>query len=95
MRENILSATIKIVTGRAKNSQFHQEVLRNAITDLINNPHTPVIINAAITMGEKEGITGHEYPPVLPKLHENQDLVETSVRRSHLSTQSICNAKLK
>ena len=27
---------------------------------------THVIINAAITMGEKEGIIGHDYPPVLP-----------------------------
>ena len=104
LTEKLLSATINIVTDTAKNSQFHQQALRNTITDLINDPHTPVIINAAITMGEKEGITGHEYPPVLPfyafarvlsKLYDNQDLVETSVRRSYLSTQSVCNAKLK
>ena len=45
---------------------LQQQTLRNTITDLINDPHTPVIINAAITMGEKEGIIGHDYPPVLP-----------------------------
>ena len=39
-----------------------QQTLCNAITTLFNDPHTPVIINAAITMGEKEGITGHDYP---------------------------------
>ena len=58
--------TDSIIKAAAENEQFHQEALQSAITDLINDPHTPIIINMAITMGEDKGISGIDYPPVLP-----------------------------
>ena len=60
---NIIDSIIK---AEEKNEKFHQEALHSAITDLVNDPHTPIIINMAITMGEEKGITGTRYPPVLP-----------------------------
>ena len=45
---------------------FHKQAVHKAITDLINDPHTPVIVAAAITMGKQKRIIGSDYPPVLP-----------------------------
>lgn len=67
MTEKVAGVVNQVVENAInKNYEFHKQALRIAVTDLLNDPHTPVIIDAAITMGEKEGIIGHDYPPVLP-----------------------------
>ena len=89
-----------IVSAAENNGEFHQEALRSAIMDLINDPHTPVIINMATTMGEKKGITGISYPPVLPfysiarllgKLIDNQNSVGKNRR---INPREMCRRNL-
>ena len=65
-KEKVTKAVNKIIKDTTKNNQFHQQALCDAITDLQATPHTPLIIDAAITMGRKKGIIGSDYPPVLP-----------------------------
>lgn len=41
-------------------------VFPEAVNDLMADPHSKVIINAAKHLGEKEGLMGHENPAILP-----------------------------
>ena len=94
-----------VIKRAARESKFHKQAIRSAITDLINDPHTPVIINAAITMGEKEGITGHEYPPALPfyafarvlsKIYDDQWLLYNDASRLFgINPKKDCDKNLK
>ena len=59
----LLNQVLNLAT--TKMETIHNEALRTAVTNLLDDPHTPLIINAAITMGEKEGIIGSENPPVM------------------------------
>ena len=63
-----VEAAIETVVKNAitKSKNFHQQALRSQVNDFINDPHIPIIIDAALYMGEKEGIAGRDYPPVLP-----------------------------
>ena len=89
---NIIDSIIK---AEEKNEKFHQEALHSAITYLVNDPHTPIIINMAITMGEEKGMTGTRYPPVLPfysvarllgKLLDNQKSVKNDNQINPIET---------
>ena len=66
IREKVTKVIYKIIKDTTRSRQFHQQALHDAITDLQVNPHTPLIIDAAIAMGRKKGIIGRDYPPVLP-----------------------------
>ena len=65
-KEKVAKVVNKIIKDTTRNRQFHQQALHDAINDLQVNPHTPLIIDAAIAMGRKKGIIGSDYPPVLP-----------------------------
>ena len=65
-REQFLVLLDQVLQQAAtKPEMIHKEALHTAVTNLLDDPHTPLIINAAITMGEKEGIVGSENPPVM------------------------------
>ena len=52
----LLSTKLIQDTSSKETELVQQQTLHKAITNLFNDPHTPVIINAAITMGEKESM---------------------------------------
>ena len=62
--ENAIDGIIKNAITKSKN--FHQQALRKQFNDFVNDPHIATIIDAAQYMGEKEGIVGRDYPPILP-----------------------------
>ena len=85
LKEKVTKLVHKIIKDTTRDNQFHQQALCDAITDLQINPHTPLIIDAAIAMGRKKGIIGSDYPPVLPfyafarvlnKLNDNVESAE-------------------
>ena len=45
---------------------FHQNAARDSISTLLNDFHFQIILDAVRTMGEKEGLTGKDYPALLP-----------------------------
>ena len=96
-KEKVTKAVNKIIKDTTKNNQFHQQALHDAITDLQVNPHMPLIIDAAIAMGRKKGIIGHDYPPVLPfyafarvlnKLNDSMELVENG-KEKHVCDEDL------
>ena len=96
-KEKVTKVINKIVKDTTKNIQFHQQALRDAITDLQANPHTSLIIDAAIAMGRKKRIIGRDYPPVLPfyafarvlnKLNDNMELVEND-KETHVCDRDL------
>ena len=68
-RERVAKAVNEVVNDAARKEMerpYHKQELRRVINDLIGDPHIPVIIDLAISLGEKEKIIGRDYPPVLP-----------------------------
>ena len=49
-----------------KDKQFHQNAVRDSISTLLNDSHFQIILDAVHTIGEKEGLTGKDYPALLP-----------------------------
>ena len=54
-------------SAEAKDMEAHKASIREAITDLIMDSHSQLIVRAAEAMGKGEGgITGKDYPPIMP-----------------------------
>ena len=53
-------------TAATKGTEVHKAKIHKVIADLIRDPHIQLVVSAAQAMGENEGITGKEYPPVMP-----------------------------
>ena len=45
---------------------FHQNAVRDSISTLLNDSLFQIILDAVHTMGEQEGLTGKDYPALLP-----------------------------
>lgn len=83
--ERVLSLISQVLEQAAtKPETVHREALRTAVTNLLEDPHTPLIINAVFAMGENEGITGYENPPVMRFYNLARVLATLSDNRSLL-----------
>ena len=49
-----------------KDKPFHHNAVRDYISTLLNDSHFQIILDAVHTIGEKEGLTGEDYPALLP-----------------------------